>query len=203
MIIFDEADAALLNQSCQNDLNLIINQHFQKIQINPQYVLFSATVDDETENIANQFINQPTPTVYGTAKQALKNIKQLKIKLPEGREGEMGKRKFIEDFLTQHPGQAMIFVNTIATAEFLKELIQQISIQKKITLQAQIITGRMLDRQRDRTIDDFRNCNFNALLCTDVLARGIDIPEVDIVINYDLPVKSDATGWREPDYATY
>ena len=115
----------------------------------------------------------------------------------------MKKRKFVEDFLTQHPGQAMIFVNTIATANFLKDVIQKISMQRNITLQAQIITGKMPDKQRDRTIDDFRNCNFNALLCTDVLARGIDIPEVDIVINYDLPVKSDSTGWKEPDTATY
>jgi ATP-dependent RNA helicase DDX19/DBP5 len=52
-------------------------------------------------------------------------------------------------------------------------------------------------------MENFRNGFFSALLCTDVLSRGIDIPEVDIVINYDLPVKSDSTGWKEPDAATY
>jgi superfamily II DNA/RNA helicase len=66
--------------------------------------MFSGTVNEETEAIASRFINQPTPTVYGTDNQALKNIKQLKYKFPEGKIGEKEKKKFLEDFLTRHPG---------------------------------------------------------------------------------------------------
>ena len=55
---------------------------------------------------------------------------------------------------------------------------------------------------RDRIIDLFRNGNFLCLIATNVLARGIDIPAVDIVINYDIPQISDS-GYMEPDYANY
>ena len=48
----------------------------------------------------------------------------------------------------------------------------------------------------------FRAGKFTALMCTNVAARGIDVPEVDIVINYDIPVISD-NGYMEPDYANY
>jgi ATP-dependent RNA helicase DDX19/DBP5 len=60
----------------------------------------------------------------------------------------------------------------------------------------------MTDSQRDKTIDDFRKNNFAALISTNVLARGIDVPAVDIVINYDIPIYSDH-GFKEPDYANY
>jgi|688.fasta_scaffold2518068_1 superfamily II DNA/RNA helicase len=62
--------------------------------MNPTYVLFSATVDDETIKLANFFINQPTASVYAVKKEALKleNIKQLKIKMAD----DLHKRKFLE-----------------------------------------------------------------------------------------------------------
>ena len=51
-------------------------------------------------------------------------------------------------------------------------------------------------------MNQFRAGQFTALICTNVAARGIDVPEVDIVINYDIPVISD-NGYMEPDYANY
>jgi ATP-dependent RNA helicase DDX19/DBP5 len=60
----------------------------------------------------------------------------------------------------------------------------------------------MRDFERDKTIDDFRLEKFQALISTNVLARGIDVPAVDIVINYDIPVVSEF-GYFEPDYANY
>ena len=51
-------------------------------------------------------------------------------------------------------------------------------------------------------MNDFRAGKFTALICTNVAARGIDVPEVDIVINYDIPVSSD-NFYMEPDYANY
>ena len=51
-------------------------------------------------------------------------------------------------------------------------------------------------------MNQFRAGQFTALICTNLGARGIDVPEVDIVINYDIPVISDK-GYMEPDYANY
>lgn len=96
----------------------------------------------------------------------------------------------------------MIFVNTKKTASFLKDLIFNIGKQKGIELKAEILTSEYSDKERDKTIDDFRMGRSNALISTNVLARGIDVPEVDIVINYDLPSFSNS-GYLEPDYANY
>lgn len=62
--------------------------------------------------------------------------------------------------------------------------------------------GALSFEERDRIIDGFRQNSFHALICTNVLARGIDVPEVDIVINFDIPVTS-VEGYFEPDYANY
>lgn len=96
MFVVDEFDEVLKVVNNQQDLDVIINTYFKQVGLNPMYVLFSATVDEQTINDAEVFINQPTPRVYPAAKQALKldNVKQLKIKMPD----DLAKRKFLENF---------------------------------------------------------------------------------------------------------
>ena len=115
---------------------------------------------------------------------------------------DKAKRKFLEDFYLNNSAQAMIFVNTKETAKFLKELLEKIGRQKGIDLQAKILIGEFSDTDRDYIIDDFRKGRSQALISTNVLARGIDVPEVDIVINYDIPMTSNSQ-YMEPDYANY
>ena len=62
--------------------------------------------------------------------------------------------------------------------------------------------GGMDNTERDKIIDDFRRGTFTTLLSTNVLARGIDVPEVDLVVNYDVPLVS-KFGFMDPDYANY
>ena len=59
----------------------------------------------------------------------------------------------------------------------------------------------MQQTDRDKIIDNFRRTTFNSLICNNVI-RGIDFPEVDLVINYDVPYVS-VIGWKEPDYANF
>jgi ATP-dependent RNA helicase DDX19/DBP5 len=91
----------------------------------------------------------------------------------------------------------MIFVNAKNTAEFLQDLLTN-----KMNRTACILTGNLRDDERDKIIDHFRQGSFPALISTNVLARGIDVPAVDIVINYDIPQLSDC-GFRSPDCANY
>ncbi len=60
----------------------------------------------------------------------------------------------------------------------------------------------MQQTDRDKIIDDFRRNVFNSLICTNFLARGIDVPEVDLVFNYGVPYVS-VVGWKELDYANF
>jgi ATP-dependent RNA helicase DDX19/DBP5 len=64
------------------------------------------------------------------------------------------------------------------------------------------LIGDLQDKVRDEVIDKFRNMEFNVLISTNVLARGIDVPEVDLVVNYDTPYIS-TVGWKNPDFANY
>lgn len=201
MVILDEADQLFLDDTIRSSLDIIIKTHFINVlNINPIYVLFSATLNDHVKNQIDSYINQPTVDVYAVKLEALKlaNIKQLKFQVEE----DMAKRKFLEMFFKTQTSQAMIFVNTKTTADFLQSLIIKWGKEINRTIEARILTGKMSDNERDRTIDDFRKGRFSAIICTNVLARGIDIPEVDIVINYDIPQVSNAQ-FYEADTANY
>ena len=78
----------------------------------------------------------------------------------------------------------MIFVNKRDTAESLKASLA------KYKISSEILIGSIDQAIRDKTIDSFRKEHFKALICTNVLARGIDVPEVDLVINLDIPYLS-------------
>jgi superfamily II DNA/RNA helicase len=90
----------------------------------------------------------------------------------------------------------MVFVNTKDEAEELKKFLG------KLNFKAEILTGKIDQKERDRIIDNYRKLNFYILICTNVLARGIDVPEVDVVVNFDVPYISNV-GWKVPDFANY
>ena len=78
-------------------------------------------------------------------------------------------------------------------------------IQEKLAryeVKSNILIGDMEKKDRDQIIDDFRKQYFSCLISTNVLARGIDVPEVDLVINYDVPIVSEC-GLKSPDYVTF
>ena len=128
----------------------------------------------------------------------LDNVKQLKL----GCKDDMAKRQFLQAFFEQSTSQAMIFVNTKNTADFLIELFKRLSEKLHRHLDCKILTSSVQDHERDKTMDQFRAGKTSALICTNVAARGIDVPEVDIVINYDIPVINNH-GYYDPDFANY
>ena len=65
-----------------------------------------------------------------------------------------------------------------------------------------VLIGGLENSERDKIIDNFRQGAFTTLISTNVLARGIDVPEVDLVINYDVPMINDK-GYYHPDYANF
>lgn len=69
-------------------------------------------------------------------------------------------------------------------------------------IRATILTGGIETAVRDGIIDSFRKNEFTTLISTNVLARGIDVPEVDIVINFEVPIVVNQ-GWKDPDYANF
>jgi superfamily II DNA/RNA helicase len=90
----------------------------------------------------------------------------------------------------------MIFVNKKEDAVKLQDKLTKMGIS------AEKLIGGIDQKQRDKIIDDFRKTITTSLISTNVLARGIDVPEVDLVINYDVPYISQF-GFKNPDYANY
>jgi len=123
----------------------------------------------------------------------LKGVKQFRIHMTPAE-----KIEFIgEVYETFEKSQTIIFTNKKADAKLLQSKLTSLG-QK-----AEILIGGIDVAVRDRIIDDFRKTSISTLICTNVLARGIDVPEVDLVINYDVPVLCPAPGWVDPDVANY
>jgi len=155
--------------------------------------LFSATFSDIVIEKIATFIGDLNAFPVKKETLKLKGVKNFKMTMSEAE-----KLDFVTNLYNKlDKSMAMIFVNTKKTAENLNERLRQ------NTIKSRMLIGKMDQKERDTTLDAFRNNEFPALICTNVLARGIDVPEVDIVINYDVPVTQDQTQWKEPDYANF
>ena len=108
----------------------------------------------------------------------LRGVKLLRLSVTEDE-----KVRFVgEVYQALGSFQTMIFVNTKHAAELLLQALSKMGIS------AQQLTGNAAQAERDKIIDDFRKLTTTSLICTNVLARGIDVPEVDLVINYHVPI---------------
>ena len=90
----------------------------------------------------------------------------------------------------------MIFVNTKHAASEIQQKLDKQGVK------ANILIGGIDQKDRDKIMEQFRKEEFSVLISTNVLARGIDVPQVDVVVNFNVPTVQTA-GWKEPDYANY
>jgi ATP-dependent RNA helicase DDX19/DBP5 len=122
----------------------------------------------------------------------LKGVKNLKMSISND-----DKTEFVSSMHTKlEKAMCMVFVNRKDSAAKLQNRLKSNGIE------ANILMGGMEAADRDRMIDNFRQGVFTTLISTNVLARGIDVPEVDIVINYDVPMIKQC-GFYNPDYANF
>ena len=192
LVVYDEADEIFLQEANHVSIMKMKNQIEEKLKINPQTVLFSATFDDAVMKCINTFFT--SVQVFRIQKEALKlkGVKMYRMTV-----AEKAKLDLINQvYLTFDMLQTMIFVNKKDDAVKMQEFL------KKKNVKAEILIGGIEQAQRDKIIDDFRLQTITCLICTNVLARGIDVPEVDLVINYDVPYISNF-GYKNPDYANF
>lgn len=143
--------------------------------------MFSATFSDIVIEKIATFIGDLNAFPVTKESLKLKGVKNFQMTLSEAQ-----KLDFVTNLYTKlSSSMAMIFVNTKKTAESLNERLRVNNIKSRMLI------GKMDQKDRDETLDAFRQNLFFVLICTNVLARGIDVPEVDIVINYDVPVTQD------------
>jgi superfamily II DNA/RNA helicase len=172
-MILDEADV-MLEDGLTDKLKLI----FEKCPENIQCVMVSATISNNLLNISKYIMHDPVKVLLKNSEVSVDLISQFYINV----ETEDYKFETLMDLYSLiSTSQAIIFVNTINKVDWLKENLE------KNNFVITCIHGKMTSQEREDIIKEFKDGKTRILLTTDLLARGIDIPQVNLVINYDLP----------------
>ncbi len=174
--VLDEADE-MLKMGFREDIELILS----KIEHPVQTLLFSATIPDTMKNIIKKFLNNPQPIKVLREGITAKEVKQSYFLVKHSDKIEALTR--IIDTYT--PKLAVIFCNTKKSVD---ELYEQL-IEKGYNCDK--IHGDIKQSQRLDTLNKFNNGVIDVLIATDVAARGLDIKEVEAVINFEVPSKED------------
>ena len=176
-IVLDEADDLLSDGISEN-----IHYIFDKAPCGIQIVLISATMSINVFNASKQFQYDPIKILLKNNEIITDLISQFYLDV------ETEELKFdtlLDLYNLVSTSQTIIFCNTIRKVEWLEEQL------KKNNFTITVIHSNMTQPERDSVIKDFRDGKTRLLLTTDLLSRGIDIPQVNMVINYDLPINKE------------
>ena len=175
-VILDEADQ-MLEDLFAEQIKAILDNKFPS---STRLALFSATMPTNVLEIAEHYLGNPVRILLPPDEVTLDGIKQYYVEL----EREDWKLPVLLDLYQQITvNQALIYVNKRQKAEW---LAKQLSAQG-FTLE--YIHGEMEVGERKKRMDDFRSGSVRVLISTDLLARGIDVQQISLVINYELPVQ--------------
>ena len=177
IFVCDEADNIFNNNENKDIYNII-----SSINTDTQKILISATLNNYVFSVSEKYLTDPIKILLKKTEIAVDLISQFYI------DTEIEEYKcdvFLDLYNIISTTQAIIFCNTIRKVEWLsKELIE-----KNFAITS--IHSKMSQDERNQIVDEFRDGKTRLLLTTDLLSRGIDIPQVNLVINYDLPINKE------------
>uniref|UniRef100_A0A671XIM0 RNA helicase n=1 Tax=Sparus aurata TaxID=8175 RepID=A0A671XIM0_SPAAU len=173
MFVLDEADE-MLSRGFKDQIYDI----FLKLGPSTQVVLLSATMPADVLEVTKKFMREPVRILVKKEELTLEGIRQFYINV----EKEDWKLDTLCDlYETLTITQAVIFINTRRKVDWLTEKLHA----RDFTVSA--LHGDMDQKERDLIMREFRSGSSRVLITTDLLARGIDVQQVSLVINYDLP----------------
>lgn len=175
-MVLDEADE-MLNMGFVKDVTRIIEATPEERQM----VLFSATTNQDVLTIAWKYQHDPIEVTVEATKQDRPQIAQYVISTEQNK--KIDHLLYLLDADVYQ--RVMIFCNTKFMTDRLTERL------KKEGYQAECIHGDVKQSQRNVVMNDFRRGKFPILIATDVAARGIDVDDVEAVINFDLPAENE------------
>ena len=172
MVVLDEADE-MLNMGFREDMELILGQ----IPGEHQTALFSATMPQPILDITHKF-QKDAQLIKVAAKELTIPLVSQKFYRIKNSDKDAACVRLLEYY---QPKLCLIFCNTKTKVDEVAEML------KKQGFQAEGLHGDMSQHQRDVAMNRFRNGSTSILIATDVAARGIDVDDVEAVINYDVP----------------
>ncbi len=170
-LVLDETDRMLDMGFCVQ-----IDRILSHVPRERQTMMFSATLPQEIVKLSAKYLNNPERISLGSTISAAPNIKQELIRTQDAEKGEQ-----LFKILGTAKKSTIIFVKTKYGTE---KLAHRLS---KRNFRADAIHGDLKQSRRDRVIQNFRDKHFDILVATDIAARGLDVPHIEMVINYDLP----------------
>jgi translation initiation factor 4A len=173
MFVLDEADEML-----SRSFNDQIYNVFKFMPENVQCILFSATMPSEVLEVTKKFMKYPIRISVKKDELTLEGIKHFYIAV-DNEEHKLDTLCDLYEKVTIN--QAIIYCNTRKKVDWLSEIMKE----RKFTVSS--INGDIDQRERDIIMKEFRSGSSRVLITTDLLARGIDVQQVSLVINYDLP----------------
>lgn len=176
-VVLDEADE-MLDMGFRDDIERILDE----ARYRKQTLMFSATIPKEIKDIAKNYQDNPKFMKVANKKRNIPKITQIAFRTNH-------KYKFddlVKIIEVYNIKSALIFSNTKKGVDFIFKNL------KKHDYSSEALHGDMTQKVRDKVMNKFRNGNVSFLVATDVAARGLDISNLDYVINYDVPQNYDA-----------
>ncbi|NCC55525.1 MAG: DEAD/DEAH box helicase, partial [Erysipelotrichia bacterium] len=171
-VVLDEADE-MLNMGFRDDIEAIL----EKMKEVHQTILFSATMPKEIREIADRYLKDKVEIEVKSKQKTVDKIKQYYYDVRRDEKTEAVKK-----MLTYYESDlSIIFCNTKAKVD---ELVEELN---RINVRAVALHGDIKQEKRTKIMNAFKKANKAVLVASDVAARGIDVNNIDLVINYDLP----------------
>ncbi|CAH9142780.1 unnamed protein product [Cuscuta epithymum] len=177
-VVLDEADQ-MLNVGFAEDVETIL----EKVPRKRQTMMFSATMPNWILKLTQKFLKSPVHIdLVGDSDQKLADGISLYSIACDMHQ----KPSIIGPLITEHAkgGKCIVFTQTKRDADRLAYAMQR-------SYKCEALHGDISQNQRERTLSGFRQGHFNILVATDVAARGLDVPNVDLVVHYELPNSSE------------